>query len=110
MHTALRYYRVDRYLALPLVYLLLASALALAAWPLYVLSKRKSGSPAVGWTIAFCFLARIFESYRHRRNCGTSLDRCFERIDARDLKTAGMLMGFSLLAKGSIGIFHKGEE
>jgi uncharacterized membrane protein len=101
------------YLALPSAYVLLvfqAFALALAAWPVYVLSKRKFGSPAVGLTIAFCFLAYPPIGFLNRTDFHSEviavplLIAAFERVDAHDLKTAGILMGFSLLAKESVGI------
>lgn len=101
------------YLALPSPYVLLvfqAFALALAAWPVYVLSKRKFESPAVGLTIAFCFLAYPPIGFLNRTDFHSEviavplLIAAFERVDANDLRTAGILMGFSLLAKESLGI------
>lgn len=101
------------YIVLPSAYVLLvfqALALALAAWPVYVLSKRKLGSPAVGLTLAFCFLAYPPIGFLNRTDFHSEiiavplLIAAFERVDAHDLKTAGILLGFSLLAKESLGI------
>lgn len=101
------------YLAVPSPYVLLAFqsfVLALSAWPLYVLALRKFDSPAIGLTIAFCALAYPPLGFLNRLDFHAEvivvplLIAAYERIDAHDLRKAGIFLGLALLGKENIGL------
>lgn len=100
-------------LAVPSPYVLLAFqsfVLALGAWPLYVLALRKFDSPAIGLTIAFCALAYPPLGFLNRLDFHAEvivvplLIAAYERIDAHDLRKAGIFLGLALLGKENIGL------
>jgi uncharacterized membrane protein len=103
-----------------LVYILISSpyvllafqtiALALVAWPLYILGCRKFGSPAVGLVFAFCALSYTPIGYINRYDFHIEvvvvplLVAAFERIDSNKFKGASVFMGLALLGKEEIGL------
>jgi uncharacterized membrane protein len=101
------------YLVWPSPYVLLAFqslALACSAWPLYRLARRRLGSPAAGLIVAFCVLAYPPLGFVNRENFHIEvvavplLAAAYERIDAGDLRQAGLWCGLALLAKEEIGL------
>jgi uncharacterized membrane protein len=101
------------YLVVPSPYVLLAFqslVLALSALPVYYLSQRKFNSPAAALTIAFCVLAYTPLGFVNRFDFHGEviavplLVAAYERIDAGDLKRAGLLMALALLGKENIGL------
>lgn len=101
------------YMVLPSPYVLLAFqsfVLALSAWPLYRLGKRKFNSPAIGLVAAFCGLAYPALGFVNRDNFHIQvvavplLTAAYERIDACDLRSAAVFMGLALFAKEDIGL------
>lgn len=101
------------YLAIPSPYVLLgfqSLVLGLSAWPLYFLACRKFQSPAIALTIAFCALAYPPLGFVNRAEFHAEviavplLIAAYERMDANDLKIAGIFLGLALLGKENIGL------
>lgn len=101
------------YVILPSPYVLLAFqsfVLALSAWPLYRLSRRKFNSPAIALTIAFCALAYPPLGFLNRFDFHMEvvavplLIAAYERVDADDLKKAAVFLGLALFGKENIGL------
>ena len=101
------------YLVLPSPYVLLtfqSLVLALGAVPLYRLARRQLGSPALSLVVAFCFLAYPPLGFVNRYDFHIEalavplLIAAYERIDARDLKAASLLMAVALLCKENLGL------
>ena len=101
------------YIVFPSPYILLAFqslVLALTAWPLYRLSKRRLNSPAMGLVIAFCGLAYPPLGFLNRFDFHPEvvavplLAAAYERLDASDLKGTLILAGLALFAKEDIGV------
>ncbi len=101
------------YLVVPSPYVLLAFqslVLGLSAWPLYSLARRKFDSPAIGLAFAFCILAYPPLGFLNRFDFHAEviavplLIAAYERIDANDLKVAGLFLGLALLGKENIGL------
>lgn len=101
------------YLAVPSPYVLLAFqslVLAMSAWPLYCLARRKFNSPAIGLMIGFCALAYPPLGFLNRADFHAEviavplLIAAYERVDANDLKNAAIFMGLALLGKENIGL------
>jgi uncharacterized membrane protein len=84
--------------------------LALTAWPLYRLSKRKFDSSAVALVTAFCGLAYPPLGFLNRFDFHPEviavplLVGAYERLDANDLKGTAILAGLALFAKEDIGV------
>jgi uncharacterized membrane protein len=101
------------YLAIPSPYVLLtfqSLVLALSAWPLYRLTRRKLDSPAIGLVVAFCGLAYPPLGFLNRYDFHIEvvsiplLIAAFERIDMGDLKNASLLMALTLFCKENLGL------
>jgi len=101
------------YVVLPSPYVLLAFqsfALALSAWPLYRLGKRKFNSPAIGLAVAFCGLAYPPLGFLNRADFHCEvvavplLIAAYERVDVDDLRNAAVFMGLVLFAKEDTGL------
>lgn len=101
------------YLVIPSPYVLLgfqSFVLALSAWPLYSLARRKFDSPAVGLAVAFCALAYPPLGFLNRYDFHGEviaiplLIAAYERIDFGDLKNAALCLGLALFAKENIGL------
>ena len=101
------------YLFFPSPYVLLvfqALVLALGVVPLFLLAKRKLGSPSAALAIAICFLAYPPLGFINRFDFHAEviaiplLLSAYERIDAGDWKKAAVFMVLALLGKESIGV------
>lgn len=101
------------YVVLPSPYVLLAFqsfVLALSAWPLYCLGRRKFNSPAIGLAVVFCGLAYPPLGFLNRADFHSEvvavplLIAAYERVDVDDLKVAAVFMGLALFAKEDTGL------
>ena len=101
------------YLLIPSPYVLLAFqslVLALTAWPLYRLARRKFDSPAVGLVVALCTLAFSPLGFLNRYDFHIEamaiplLIAAYERIDVGDLKSASLFMALTLFTKENLGL------
>ena len=101
------------YLVIPSPYVLLgfqSLVLALSAWPLYRLARRKFDSPAISLVVTFCALAYPPLGFLNRDDFHIEviaiplLIAAYERIDVGDLKSASLFMGLALLGKEHIGL------
>lgn len=101
------------YLVFPSPYVLLAFqslALALTAWPLYRLARRKFDSPSIALIAALCALAFPALGFLNRYDFHIEvvsiplLVAAYERLDAGDLKRASLFMAATLLAKENLGL------
>ena len=106
--------------ALGLLYVVVASpyvliafqnlVLALAAVPLYRLTVRQLGSPAIGLLVAFCLLAYPPLGFVSRFDLHIEalsvplLILAFDRIDTRQLRSASVYLALTLLCKENLGI------
>jgi len=100
-----------RVLASPYVLLAAQSlALALCAWPLYHLARRRLESPAAALVVAACALLYPPLGFINRFDFHPEvlalpvLMAAYERIDADDLRSATLWMGLALLAKEDLGL------
>jgi uncharacterized membrane protein len=84
--------------------------LGLCAWPLYRLARRRLQSPAAAIAIAACALLYPPLGFINRFDFHPEvfalpmLVAAWERLDADDLRGAGLWMGLALLAKEDIGL------
>jgi uncharacterized membrane protein len=101
------------YLVVPSPYVLLAFqafVLALTAWPLYRLARRKFDSPVITLMVIFCALAYPPLGFLNRDDFHAEviviplLTAAYERIDVGDLKRASIFLGLALLGKEHIGL------
>ena len=76
----------------------------------YHLARRQLASPAIALGVAFCSLAYPPLGFVNRFDfhiealCIPLLIRIYERIDARDLRSASVLMFFTLFCKENMGL------
>jgi len=101
------------YLVIPSPYVLLgfqSFVLALSAWPLYNLARRKFDSPAIGLVAAFCALAYPPLGFLNRYDFHGEvvaiplLIAAYERMDAGDLTRSSLFLALALLGKENIGL------
>jgi uncharacterized membrane protein len=101
------------YLFIPSPYVLLtfqSLVLALSAWPLYRLARRKFDSPAIGLAAALCLLAYPPLGFLNRNDFHSEvlsiplLIAAYERIDVADLKRASLLIALTLFTKENLGL------
>jgi uncharacterized membrane protein len=101
------------YLLIPSPYILLAFqslVLALSALPLYHLAKRKFSSPTIALALVFCSLAYPPLGFLNRFDFHGEviavplLIAACERLDAKDLKSAVLVIALALFAKEDIGL------
>ncbi|HWP24698.1 MAG TPA: DUF2079 domain-containing protein [Candidatus Binatia bacterium] len=101
------------YLLVPSPYVLLtfqSLVLALSAWPLYRLARRKFDSPGIALATALCLLAYPPMGFLNRYDFHVEvlsiplLIAAYERIDIGDLKNASIFMAVTLFCKENLGL------